>query len=129
MKITVYVQKGIKFVEEIKYAVIVNDEGEFALLENHADLTTVIKKGCIKIFYNNDDRYIYLTHGLLTFIKNSLNVYALHAEIGDTFELAKSSYLDLMKRLDEQSKQENVDYSLLERDLRQHITKARAGHL
>ncbi len=129
MKLTVYVQKGIKFTDDINYAVIVNDDGQFAILDKHTDVTTVIREGYVKIVYQDSDKFIYLTHGLVTFSKHQLNIYALHAEIGDTFEAAKLLHSELIKLLDEQSKKENVDYSILEKDLREHIMKAKIGHI
>ncbi len=130
MKIKVICQTGTKFSDEIDYAVIQNNQGQMAIMNNHIPMITYVnKKGYIKLVSGTVTSYLVMSRGSVVYKENSLNVYALFVQIGKTLEEAIQAFDRAHKEESELSKKENIDYSKQERELREHIMNARAGHL
>jgi len=129
MKIEVIGQQGKKYVETIDYAVVQKHTGEFAILDKHIKTLTTLNDEFIKLVQGDLVFYLYVRSGAVVYKNDVLSVYTLSAELAKSKEEAE----DLVRRIEKESsqkiKKQNVDYSQLEKELREQITKARAGHI
>ena len=130
MKVRVIAQEGIKFTEEVDYVVLETKNGQMAILERHVPvITSVDQSGFFKLVSKNFQSFIVVDRASVVFKENTLDIFALHAQIGTSLEKARAAYGREMKAHDENSKKENIDFSRQERELRENIMKAKAGHL
>jgi len=130
MKFRLIVQDGIKFTEEIDYALIQTEDGQFAILDKHIPVvTSVNSSGFIKLVNNNVVSFVVVDRATVVFKQSQLDVFSLHAQIGATLEKAVAAFLRESSAQQEASKRENVDFSKQERELRENIMKAKAGHI
>jgi len=129
MKLEVIVQQGMKYQETIDYAVIMKNTGEFAILDKHIQTLVTLNNEFIKLVYKDLEFYLYVQGGAVVYKHNVLRVYSLNAELSRTKDEAKLLVLRIQKEASEKSKKQHVDYSKLERDLREQITKSGAGHI
>ncbi|MBN2300033.1 MAG: F0F1 ATP synthase subunit epsilon [Acholeplasmataceae bacterium] len=122
-------QQGKTYTDEIEYVVIHNEDGELAILKDHTPIILQVREGYIKLVSDKTERYIVIEQGVIEFKNNELSILSLEAQMGDTLEKARSTF-DLMKKEKlNLAKKENVDFSKLERELKENITKGKAGQL
>lgn len=122
-------QQGKTYTDEIEYVVIHNEDGELAILKDHTPIILQVREGYIKLVSDKTERYIVIEQGVIEFKNNELSILSLEAQMGDTLEKARSTF-DLMKKEKlNLTKKENVDFSKLERELKENITKGKAGQL
>lgn len=129
MKIEVIGQQGTKYVETIDYAVVMKNTGEFAILDKHIQTITTLNNEFIKLVHKDLEFYLYIQGGAVVYKDNLLRIYTLNAELAKTKEEALELMMRIEKDAQQKIKKQNVDYSQLEKQLREEITKARAGHI
>ncbi len=129
MKIIVSTHKGELYNEEIDYAVIHNQDGEFAILENRIPIISVITSGYIKIVRDKTEYFIVVINGVLEYHNNFINVITAEAHIGETASKALDYLNSIRQERLEANKKYNVDNTKMERDLADNLKKSRAGHL
>lgn len=129
MKLEVIGQQGIKYQETIEYAVILKKEGEFAILDNHIQTLTTLHNEFIKLVQNDLVFYLYIQSGAVIYKDQLLRVFAMSAELAKSEEDAIKLVERIEKEAIEKAKKQNIDYSQLEKELREQITKAKAGHI
>lgn len=125
----VLTQEGKSFSDEVEYAVIKNQDGELAILEDHIPIILHINEGHIKFVKGKEQIFVVLEQAVLEFSHNNLTVLALEAQVGPTFERAKQAFLNMKKEKLEATKKENIDFSKLEKELRENIKKGKASEL
>ncbi|CCV64809.1 F-type H+-transporting ATPase epsilon chain [Alteracholeplasma palmae J233] len=129
MKFKVTVYDGVRYQDEVKYVVVSNHDGETAILQKHVPIILTVDKGFVKLVSEDSVSYLVLENGVVTFKNNELNVLALEAQIGPTYEKAKSAFDKAKKANLEEEKKDNIDMSKLEMELRESIIKSGAGRL
>ncbi|OED59312.1 F0F1 ATP synthase subunit epsilon [Acholeplasma laidlawii] len=129
MKLEVIGQQGIKYQETIDYAVILKKEGEFAILDKHVQTLTTVHNEFIKLVQNDLVFYLYVQSGAVVYKNRLLRIFAMSAELARSKEDAVKLVTRIEKEASEKAKKQNVDYSQLEKELREQITKAKAGHI
>lgn len=129
MIFTVLTQQGKSYSDEIEYVVIHNEDGELAILENHIPIILQIKEGFLKFVRNKKNSYLIVEQGVVEFKKNELVILALEAQMGATLEKARTAFNHMKKEKLELTKKENVDFSKFEKDLKENITKGKAGQI
>ncbi|WP_025725377.1 hypothetical protein [Acholeplasma granularum] len=129
MKIEVIGQQGTKYKENIDYAVVLKKSGEFAILDKHIQTITTLNNEFIKLVSGELIFYLYVQSGAVVYKDRMLKVYALNAALDKTMEKAKELVMRIEKEISEKIKKQNIDYSKLEKDLREQISNARAGHI
>lgn len=129
MKLEVIGQQGIKYQETIEYAVILKKEGEFAILDNHIQTLTTLHNEFIKLVQKDLVFYLYIQSGAVVYKDQLLRVFAMSAELAKSKEDAIKLVERIEKEASEKAKKQNIDYSQLEKELREQITKAKAGHI
>lgn len=121
--------EGIKYQDEIKFAVVKNSEGETGILSNHIPIILTITDGFIKLVNDDSTSYLIVEKGFVSFKDNELNVIALDVQIGCTYEQARNAFYENKRANLQLDKKDNVDFSQLERELRENIMRSKAGHL
>ncbi len=125
----VLTQLGETHQDEIEYAVIKNQDGEMAILKDHVPILLHIYDGHIKFVLKKEEIFMVVEQAVVEFSNNELTVLALEAQIGKTLEKAEEAFAKMKKEKLEITKQENVDFSKLEKELKENIKKSRAGHV
>ena len=125
----VLTQQGKSFSDETVYVVIRNEDGELAIMQNHTPIILQIKEGFIKFVGEKTESFLIIEQGIIEFKHNELNILALEAHAGETLEKARKNFNHMKKEKLDLTKKENIDFSKLERDLKENITKGKAGQL
>lgn len=129
MKFLVLTQQGKSYQDEIEYVVIKNQDGELAILEDHIPIILHVLEGHLRFVQDKNESYLVVEQAVVEFKNNLLTVLALEAQIGQTLEKARHAFDDMKKEKLELTKKENVDFSKQERELKENITKSKAGQL
>lgn len=129
MKIIVSTHQGNLYNEEVDYVVVRNDDGEFAILNNHIPVVCVINEGYVKMVRESEEFYVVIVSGILEFHNNEVSVLAQEAHIGVDKESAKAHLLDIRAERLDRNRQETVDFTKKEKELREHLKNAGAGKL
>ena len=129
MIFNVLTQQGNSYSDEIDFVVIRNEDGELAILNNHTPIILQVKEGHLRLVKDKNENYLVVEQGVIEFKHNELNILALEAQMGKTLEQAKSAFDKMKKEKLELTKKENIDFSKQERELKENITKSKAGQL
>ncbi|MDY0074268.1 MAG: hypothetical protein WC992_01455 [Acholeplasmataceae bacterium] len=122
-------QQGKTMTDEIDFALIKSQDGEVGILDNHIPIVISVKHGHIKLEKGDQQTFIVLEQAIVEFRSQILSILALEAQMGQTLDHAKRAF-DLMKKEKlEETKKENVDFSKLEKELKENIMKSKAGQL
>ncbi|MDX9691858.1 MAG: ATP synthase F1 subunit epsilon [Acholeplasmataceae bacterium] len=129
MKFKVLTQIGKTYTDEVDYVIIRNEDGEIGILNDHIPIIIQIKEGFIKFVQGKNESFLVVEQGVIEFKDNELTILALEAQMGQTLDKAKSAFNLMKKEKMELAKKENVDFSKQERELRENITKSKAGQV
>jgi len=130
MKLRLIAQDGIKFTEVIDYALIQNTDGQFVILDKHIPVITSLDyRGYIKLVQQGMTSFIVVDRATIIFRDSMFDIYALHAQIGNTIEQANEALLREQKSMDNLAKSENIDFSRQEKELRENIMRSQAGRV
>lgn len=129
MKIVVSTHQGVVLTEEIDYILIHNEDGEFGILKNHIPVVAVINDGFVKVTSSNKTIYTYLCGAMFEFHDNNAVVLAQEAQVASDLETAKNALYNARLKRIEINKKESVDFTKKEKELREHLTNAKAGSL
>lgn len=129
MRLDLLTEAGKIIEKEVDYIVIKNKDGEMAILKNHIPIIVPIDKGFIKCVHNSKNEFIVIEQAILEFKNNIVNVLSLEAVEGNTLLEAQKSFEKIKKEKLELTKKENIDFSKLERELKENIKKGKAGQL
>ncbi len=129
MKFKVLTQQGQTYQDEIEYVVVKNQEGELAILEDHIPIILHVLEGYLKFVQDKNESFLVVEQAVVEFKDNLLTVLALEAQIGKTLQNAREAFDKMKKEKLELTKKENIDFSKQERELKENITKSKAGQL
>ena len=130
MKIVVSTHQGVLYNEEIDYVVVHDqDDGEYAIMQNHIPVVSVMEEGYLKLVKGNDELYILIVSGILEFHDNFCTVTVQEAQAGRSPESTRVHLAEIRKERLEQNKKEAVDFTQKEKELRDNIRKSGAGSL
>ncbi len=129
MKICVSTHQGKLYDDEITYAVVKNDDGEFAIMKNHMPLVCVIPTGYLKLVVERQEVYLAVINGMLEFKDNIINVIAQGAHIGYSKESALKHLNSVRNERLELNRKANVELTQKEKELIESIRMSKAGNL
>lgn len=129
MKIAISTHQGTLYNDIVDYIVVKNQDGEFAIMEDHVSIVSVIEEGYVKLVLGNNQAFVALFNGFLEFHKNQVMVLAQEAHIGNTAESAKNHIEALRNQRLESNRKETADFTQMERELRENLRNAKAGSL
>lgn len=129
MKLIVSTHQGVLYNEEVDYIVVHNQDGEFAIMNDHIPVIAVIDSGFIKLIKQEEAYFIAVTNGILEFHDNVASVLSQEAQIGNNKEDAKAHLEGFRKERLEKNRKEEVDFTQKEKELREHLRASKAGQL
>lgn len=129
MIFNVLTQQGISYKDEVSYVLIHNEDGELAILDNHIPIILQIKTGYLKLVRDKSENFLVVEQGVIEFKDNELSILALEAQMGATLEKARHAFEMMKKEKLQITKKENIDFSKQERELKENITKSKAGQI
>ncbi len=130
MKIVISTHQGVLYSEEIDYVVIHEQtDGEFTIMHDHIPVVSVMNEGFLKLVKGKDELYVIIISGILEFHDNNVTVIAQEAQAGKTPESTKRHLEEIRKARLEKNRQESSDFTEKEKELRKHISNAKAGQL
>lgn len=127
MKVDIKSVFGDHLHQEVIYVVVKYQDGEIAILKDHIPILLSIEEGYIRLQTEADVSICYILQGFLEFSNNTLTIAAYDISTAKTLEEAKQTLLADKKVREQIAKEENVDFSKLERDLYNHLKQAKAG--
>jgi len=125
----VLTQQGKTYSDEIEYVIIKSEDGEVGILADHIPIIVKIQKGYLKLVKDKNESFLIVEQGVVEFKDNVLTILALEALIGATLDKAQTAFDNMKKEKIELTKKENVDFFNLEKDLKENITKSKAGQV
>lgn len=128
MKLTVITPSGVLYDETLDYIVISSkNNGDFAILENHAPIISTIDIGYIKMVKDQKHVFTVVINGVLEQLDNFVTVVAQEAHVG----LNKDSAMDHLNAVRQERIEENrrrtMDFLKAERELKRNIKEAKAS--
>lgn len=128
MKLTVITPSGVLYDETLDYIVVSSkNNGDFAILENHAPIISTIDVGYIKMVKDQKFVFTVIINGVLEQQDNFITVIAQEAHVG----LNKESAMDHLNAVRQERLEENrrrtMDFLKAERELKKNIQKAQAS--
>ncbi len=130
MKIVVSTHQGVLYNEEIDYVVVHDqDDGEYAIMQNHIPVVSVMDEGYLKMVKGSDELFVLIISGILEFHDNFCTVTVQEAQAGRTLESTKQHLAEVRKERLEKNRMESTDFTEKEKELRKHIKRANAGNL
>jgi F-type H+-transporting ATPase subunit epsilon len=125
----VLTQQGKTYSDEIEYVIIKSEDGEVGILSDHIPIIVKIQKGYLKLVKDKNESFLIVEQGVVEFKDNVLTILALEALIGATLDKAQTAFDNMKKEKIELTKKETVDFFNLEKDLKENITKSKAGQV
>lgn len=130
MKIVVSTHQGVLYDETIDYVVVHDqDDGEYAIMENHIPVVSVMEEGFLKLVRGSDELFVIIISGILEFHDNFCTVTVQEAQAGKTLESTKVHLAEIRKERLEKNRKESTDFTEKEKELREHIKRSKAGRL
>ena len=130
MKIVVSTHQGVLYNEEIDYVVVHDqDDGEYAIMENHIPVVSVMEEGYLKLVKGTFELYVLVVSGILEFHDNFCTVTVQEAQAGRTLESTKTHLAEVRKERLERNRKESTDFTEKVKELSENIKKANAGNL
>ena len=130
MKIVVSTHQGVLYDETIDYVVVHDqDDGEYAIMENHIPVVSVMEEGFLKLVRGSDELFVIIVSGILEFHDNFCTVTVQEAQAGKTLESTKVHLAEIRKERLEKNRKESTDFTEKEKELREHIKRSKAGRL
>ena len=130
MQVVISTHQGNLYNEEVDYVVVHSEtDGGYGIMNNHVPVVSIIDEGYVKLVRGNDQFYVVIVSGVLEFHDNVATILVQEAHIGNTPEYAKEALLEIRKERLEKNRQESVDFTQKEKELRQHLKNANAGNL
>jgi F-type H+-transporting ATPase subunit epsilon len=129
MKIVVSTHQGTLYNEEIDYFTVHKTDGDFGVMKDHIPVIAVMDEGYVKIVRGSDEYYIVIINGILDYHDNLATILVQEAHIGRDAESAKKHLLDVRNARLDKNRQESVDLTRKEKEIRDNIAKSKAGSL
>ena len=129
MKIVVSTHQGTLYNEEIDYFTVHKNDGDFGVMKDHIPVIAVMDEGYVKIVRGSDEYYIVIINGILDYHDNLATILVQEAHIGRDAESAKKHLLDVRNARLDKNRQESVDLTRKEKEIRDNIAKSKAGSL
>ena len=130
MRIVVSTHQSNLYNDEVDYLVVSSREtGDFGIMKDHVPVIAVIDDGYIKLVRDQTELYVVIVAGIFEFHDNYATVLAQEALIGQSIESAKKHLEEIRNERLEINRKENSDFTIKEKELKDHIRNSKAGSL
>lgn len=128
MKLTVITPSGVLYNEEVDYIVVSSkNNGDFAILENHAPIISTIDVGYLKLVKDQKTVFTVVINGVLEQQDNYINVIAQEAHVGLNKDSAMEHLNAVRKERLEENRRRTMDFLKAEKELKKSIKEAQAS--
>ncbi len=128
MKLTVITPSGVLYNEEVDYIVVSSkNNGDYAVLNNHAPIISTIDVGYIKMIKDTKQLFTVIINGVLEQQDNFINVIAQEAHVGLNKDSAMEHLNDVRKERLDENRQRTMDFLKAEKELKKSIKEAQAS--
>ncbi|MFW5894603.1 MAG: F0F1 ATP synthase subunit epsilon [Bacillota bacterium] len=128
MNLIVFTPEGELYNETLDYVVVSSkNNGEFAILDNHAPLISTIDVGYVKMVKGNDHVYSVVINGALENRDSTVHIIAQEAHIGLNKDSALEHLNAVRKERLEENRKRTQDFLKAERELKKNIKEAKAS--
>jgi len=128
MRLTVITPSGVLYNEDVEYVVISSkNNGDFAILNNHAPLISTIDVGYLKLVKEKNTIYTVVINGTIEHQDNVITVIAQEAHVGMNKDSAMQHLNEVRETRIEENRRRNIDFLKAERELKKNIQEASAS--
>lgn len=128
MRLTVINPNGVLYNEDVDYIVVsAKNNGDFAILNNHAPIVSTIDVGYLKLVKADQIVYTVIINGVLEQQDNFINVIAQEAHVGLNKDSAMEHLNQVRKERLEENKRRTIDFLTAEKELKKAIKEAKAS--
>ena len=128
MKLTVITPSGVLYDETLDYIVVSSkNNGDFAILENHAPIISTIDVGYIKMVKDQKHVFTVIINGVLEQQENFITVIAQEAHVGLNKDSAMEHLNAVRQERLEENRRRTMDFLKAEKELKRNIKEARAS--
>ncbi len=128
MQMVVITPAGELYNETVDYVVVSSrNNGDFALMKNHAPLISAIDVGYVKMVRSQDVLFTVIVNGALEVQDNVISVVAQEAHVGLNKDSAMEHLEEVRKARLEENRKRTQDFLKAERKLKQSIREAKAS--
>ncbi|MFW5913705.1 MAG: F0F1 ATP synthase subunit epsilon [Bacillota bacterium] len=128
MNLIVFTPEGELYNETLDYVVVSSkNNGEFAILDNHAPLISTIDVGYVKMVKGHDHVYSVVINGALENRDSTVHIIAQEAHIGLNKDSALEHLNAVRKERLEENRKRTQDFLKAERELKKNIKNAQAS--
>jgi F-type H+-transporting ATPase subunit epsilon len=129
MRLSIVTPKGKYYDDVVDYVVIDGDNGQLAILENHAPIVVSITLGFVKRVIKEQEYYYIVEGGIVEYQNNVVNIIAGEINYGETLEQAKANFDKMRENQRQENNRKLIDFTKLERDLAKNIKEINASKL
>jgi F-type H+-transporting ATPase subunit epsilon len=128
MRLTVINPNGVLYNEDVDYIVVsAKNNGDFAILNNHAPIVSTIDVGYLKLVKDDQIVYTVIINGVLEQQDNLINVIAQEAHVGLNKDSAMEHLNQVRKERLEENRRRTIDFLTAEKELKKSIKEAKAS--
>lgn len=129
MQFSIVTPKGKFYDGQIEYAVIDGDNGQLAILENHAPIVVGVEEGFVKRVIKEEEYFYMISGGIVEYKDNVINVIAQEISEGATLDEAKKKFAEARIAQSGENKRKLMDFTELEKELAKNIKEIKASQL
>lgn len=129
MNLSIVTPKGKFYDDVVDYVVIDGDNGQIAIMENHAPLVVSVSFGFIKRVIKDEEYYYMVEGAIVEYQNNTINVIAGEINYGNTLQLATENFNKMRENQRLENNRQLIDFTKLERDLAKNIKEINASKL
>jgi len=127
MRLIVITPNGVLYNEEIDYVVVSSkNNGDFAMLNNHAPLISTIDVGYLKLVRDKNIVFTVIINGTIEQQDNIITVIAQEAHVGMNKDSAMQHLNEVREERMEENRRRNIDFLKAERELKKNIQEGGA---
>ena len=128
MRLNVIAPGGVIYDETVDYvAVSSRNNGDFAIMHDHAPLISTIDVGYLKMVKDDNHIFTVIINGVLEHRENMINVIAQEAHVGLNKESALEHLNEVRQERLEENKRRTMDFLKAERELKKSVKEAKAS--
>lgn len=129
MNLSIVTPKGKFYDDVVDYVVIDGDNGQIAIMENHAPLVVSVSFGFIKRVIKDEEYYYMVEGAIVEYQNNTINLIAGEINYGNTLQLATENFNKMRENQRLENNRQLIDFTKLERDLAKNIKEINASKL
>ncbi len=128
IKLVVVTPSGELYNETVDYIVVSSkNNGDFAILKDHAPLISAIDVGYVKMVQGDKTLYTVIINGALENQDNLINIIAQEAHVGLNKDSAMQHLNEVRQERLEENRKRTQDFLKAEKELRKNIREAQAS--